>query len=69
MLTICIFFGPVFKDCLSDGGIHFSIKCIPFFSIFSFLVKPLEKKTITFYEILHHFQKLHPSCQKSPTCT
>ena len=52
MFTIFIFFWPIFYG-LSDGGINFSIQRISFFSIFSFLVKPLEqKKAIAFYEIL-----------------
>ena len=66
LLTIFRFFGPVFYG-LSDGGIHFSIQCISFFGIFSFLVKSLEqKKTSASYEILYHFRRLHPPCQKSP---
>ena len=36
------------------------------FSAFFFWVRPLEqKKTIAFYETLHHFRRLHPPCQKS----
>ena len=63
MLTIFIFFGPAFYG-LSDGGIHFSIQRISFFSIFSFLVKPSEQeKTVAIYEILHHFRRL--PCQNS----
>ena len=65
MLTIFTGFGPVFHG-LSDGGIHFSIERISFFIVCSFLVKPLEqKKTIEFYEILHHFGRLYPPSQKS----
>ena len=58
MLTIFIFF-PLFYG-ISDGGIHFSIQHTLSFSIFSFLVKPLEQnKIIAFYVTLHHFQRLH----------
>ena len=64
MLTILILFMPNFYG-LSDGGIHFSIKSISFFSIFSFSVKLLEqKKAIAFYEILYHFQRLPSTLPK-----
>ena len=69
MLTIFIFFQPIFFG-LYDGGIYFSIQGISLFRIFSFLVKPLEhKKTIAFYEILHHFQGLIHLAKSLHTCT